>query len=99
VPDIVVVGAGLGGLFTALLAEDGHDVMVVERDDDTATGPTTAWDDWPRRGVPQFRQLFCLLPGFRQLAEQGLPAVAAALGRRGAAASSPLHGLVAASQL
>jgi len=79
--EVVVAGAGLGGLLTALLlAGDGHRVTVVERDGgDAPADPGVAWDDWPRRGVPQFRQLFYLLPRFRQLAEQELPEVVAAL--------------------
>lgn len=79
--EVVVAGAGLGGLLTALLlAGDGHRVTVVERDGGEAPpDPAVAWDDWPRRGVAQFRQLFYLLPRFRQLAEQELPDVVAAL--------------------
>jgi 2-polyprenyl-6-methoxyphenol hydroxylase-like FAD-dependent oxidoreductase len=81
VAEVVVAGAGLGGLLTALLlAGDGHRVTVVERDGgDAPANPAVAWDEWPRRGVPQFRQLFYLLPRFRQLAEQELPEVVAAL--------------------
>lgn len=80
--DIVVAGAGLGGLLTALLlAGDGHRVTVVERDaGDAPDDARVAWEEWPRRGVPQFRQLFYLLPRFRQLAERELPDVVAALG-------------------
>lgn len=79
--DIVVAGAGLGGLLAALLlAGDGHRVTLVERDGGTAPDdPSVAWEEWPRRGVPQFRQLFYLLPRFRQLAERELPDVVAAL--------------------
>jgi len=81
VPEIVVAGAGLGGLLTALaLAGDGHHVTVLERDADAPPSePLAAWDHWQRRGVAQFRQLFYLLPGFRQLAERELPAVIDAL--------------------
>jgi 2-polyprenyl-6-methoxyphenol hydroxylase-like FAD-dependent oxidoreductase len=81
VADVFVVGAGLGGLLTALLlGDDGHRVTVLDRDPDGAPADvTTAWDDWTRRGVPQFRQLFYLLPRFRQVAERELPRVVSAL--------------------
>ncbi len=63
-----------------LLAGDGHRVTVFERDADRPPeDPGAAWDAWPRRGVAQFRQLFYLLPRFRELAERELPAVIAAL--------------------
>jgi len=79
--EIVVTGAGLGGLLTALaLAGDGHHVRVFERDAAAPPGdPADAWDGWQRPGVAQFRQLYYLLPRFRELAERELPAVVDAL--------------------
>ena len=79
--DIAIVGAGLGGLLTGLLlSADRHHVTVVERDPDSVPADASvAWHEWSRRGVPQFRQLFYLLPRFRQVAEQELPAAVAAL--------------------
>ena len=53
--DIVVTGAGICGLTTAMLASDGHEVTVLERDPAPAPDPDKAWDDWERRGVNQFR--------------------------------------------
>jgi 2-polyprenyl-6-methoxyphenol hydroxylase-like FAD-dependent oxidoreductase len=84
--DVVVVGAGLGGLSTAmLLAGDGHHVTVVERDGEgPPADPDEAWEGWQRRGVNQFRMLHFLLPRWQQLAAVELPAVTDELERRGA---------------
>ena len=52
---IIVLGAGLNGLSTAmLLARDGHEVTVVERDPAGPVPAVEAWDTWDRRGVNQF---------------------------------------------
>jgi 2-polyprenyl-6-methoxyphenol hydroxylase-like FAD-dependent oxidoreductase len=63
---ILVLGAGLGGLTTAmLLAKDGHEVTVLERDPmEPPTGAHDAWDTWQRRGVNQFRLPHLMLPGW-----------------------------------
>ena len=83
---IIMVGAGVVGLGAAmLLAGDGHDVTVLERD--PAPAPDVAddaWHDWERRGVNQFRQPHGLRPGFCQIVEAELPHVARALERAGA---------------
>lgn len=80
--EVVVTGAGLGGLLTALvLAGDGHRVTVIERDaHPPPDDPVGAWGEWQRRGVAQFRQLFYLLPRFRALVEAELPELGASLG-------------------
>jgi len=83
---IVVIGGGLIGLATALMvAKQGHDVTVLERD--PAPPPNTpdeAWDHWIRHGVTQFRQPHYLLPaGLRVLGEH-LPEVVSALEAVGA---------------
>lgn len=79
---IAVVGGGVCGLAAGmLLAGDGHDVTVLERDPaPPPPDPGDAWDVWARRGVAQFRQIHYLLPRVRQLLEAELPEVAAALG-------------------
>ncbi len=84
--DILVCGGGVIGLATAmLLARDGHDVTLLERDSD---GPPSsvdeAWRQWRRRGVPQFRQPHNLLPRYRAIVERELPEVFAALEGAGA---------------
>ncbi len=69
-----MVGGGIGGLLTAmLLAKDGHDVTVLERDTSAPPEPRLGWDDWDRRGVNQFRLPHFLMPAFRELVDAELP--------------------------
>lgn len=83
---ILIIGGGICGLGTALLlARDGHDVTVLERDaDPTPQSPHGAWDRWERKGVPQFRQPHNFMPGLRLLLERELPDIQDALLRAGA---------------
>ena len=83
---IVVVGAGVAALGAAmLLARDGHQVTVLERDPDAPPGdPAQAWESWERPGLNQFRQGHVFLPGFRSVVEAELPEVAQALEAAGA---------------
>ena len=78
---VVVLGAGIVGLSTALmLAMQGHEVTVLERDGDAVPGsPDDAWQAWDRRGIAQFRHPHILLPGGRQILESLLPDVQQAL--------------------
>lgn len=74
--EIVVVGAGVCGLGTAmLLAKDGHRVTVLERDPAPPPPPDDAWERWERRGVNQFRQLHFFQAGYRAVVERELPEV------------------------
>src|SRR4051812_38083550 len=89
---IVVTGAGMVGLTAAmLLAKDGHEVTVVERDPASAPSPDEAWGAWERRGVNQFRMLHYLQPRWRQVVETELPELAVALQQAGAARYNPLE--------
>jgi 2-polyprenyl-6-methoxyphenol hydroxylase-like FAD-dependent oxidoreductase len=83
---IVVVGAGVVALGTAmLLAGDGHQVTVLERDPDRPpSDPVQAWERWQRPGLNQFRQAHVFLAGFRSVLDQELPEVAKALQAAGA---------------
>ncbi|MEX0874873.1 MAG: FAD-dependent oxidoreductase [Actinomycetota bacterium] len=75
--EVLVLGGAVCGLATAMmLARDGHDVTVLERD--AADVPDTvdaAWSSWERKGVPQFRQAHVLFPRFRKHLEEELPDV------------------------
>ena len=55
-PALIVIGGGIAGLSTAmLLARDGHQLTVLERDPALPPPPQQAWKSWERRGVNQFR--------------------------------------------
>lgn len=84
---ILIMGGGICGLGAAmLLARDGHDVTVLERDaDPVPESPHDAWESWTRKGVAQFRQPHNFMPGLRLLLESELPDVQDALRRAGAA--------------
>jgi 2-polyprenyl-6-methoxyphenol hydroxylase-like FAD-dependent oxidoreductase len=78
---IVLVGAGVVGLGAAmLLAGDGHQVTVLERDPaGPPSDPAEAWDRWQRPGLNQFRLGHAFLAGFRSVLDAELPEVANAL--------------------
>lgn len=84
---IIIVGGGICGLGTALLlARDGHEVTLLERDNEPLPpSAQQAWDAWTRKGVAQFRQAHNFMPGLRLLLESELPDIQPALERAGAA--------------
>ncbi len=83
---VLILGSGICGLGTALLlARDGHDVLVVERDAaPLPDSPASAWEHWERKGVSQFRQAHNFMPGLRLLLETELPDVLDRLAKAGA---------------
>jgi 2-polyprenyl-6-methoxyphenol hydroxylase-like FAD-dependent oxidoreductase len=83
---IVVMGAGVVGLGAAmLLAGDGHQVIVLERDPEgPPDDPDAAWERWQRPGLNQFRLPHAFLGGFRDIVDTELPEVAQALQAAGA---------------
>lgn len=92
---IVVIGGGLIGLATAqLVAMQGHDVTVLERD--PAPPPKSAheaWGGWERLGAMQFRQPHYLLPQGQRLLDEHLPGMARAIRNAGAVPHSMLSAL------
>ena len=55
-PTAVVVGAGIGGLASAIaLSRIGYEVVVVERDDTPMPDDVEGAFEWDRRGAPQVR--------------------------------------------
>ena len=91
---IVFVGGGIVGTCAAMmLANDGHEVTMLERDPTPPPPPDTAWDEWDRRGVNQFRMLHFFLAKFREVADTELPGLTEAMVAAGALKMNPLVGI------
>jgi len=96
---IVVVGAGIAGLGCAmLLAGDGHEVIVLERDPARPpSDPAEAWERWQRPGLNQFRRGHGFLPGFRAVIDAELPGISQALQDAGGLRTNFLRDLLPAA--
>lgn len=92
---VMVCGGSAIGLTTAMmLANDGHDVTVLEGNEaDPPANPIDAWEGWDRPGVPQFRQPHNLFCGFRRIAEANLPDLTERLLAAGCVWEEPLVGM------
>jgi 2-polyprenyl-6-methoxyphenol hydroxylase-like FAD-dependent oxidoreductase len=91
---IVFVGGGIVGTCAAMmLANDGHEVTVLERDPSPPTSPDAAWEEWDRRGVNQFKMLHLFLARFRQVADAELPGLTDAMVAAGGLKMNPLAGV------
>jgi 2-polyprenyl-6-methoxyphenol hydroxylase-like FAD-dependent oxidoreductase len=74
-----------------LLARDGHEITVLERDASPAPEAVDdAWTDWTRAGVVQFRQPHFLQPRVRHVLDRELPDARDALIAAGAATVDPV---------
>jgi 2-polyprenyl-6-methoxyphenol hydroxylase-like FAD-dependent oxidoreductase len=95
--DVVVLGGGPAGLASAiLLAQEGLEVVVLDRDEPPPGDPETAWEGWGRKSVGQFRLVHFVQPGGRALIEEHLPAV---FGELQAVGALPFNPAVAAARL
>jgi len=92
---VVVLGGGPIGLATAmLLARDGHDVTVLEKDAEGVPATTEeVYERWDRRGVAQFRQAHYPHARFRQVLQAELPDVLAELEASGGRRFNILNGM------
>jgi 2-polyprenyl-6-methoxyphenol hydroxylase-like FAD-dependent oxidoreductase len=83
---VVIIGAGVVALGAAmLLARDGYEVVVLERDPAAPPDdPADAWERWERPGLNQFRLPHAFLGGYRATMQAELPEVAKDLEAAGA---------------
>lgn len=74
---VVVIGAGMAGLWTALaLAPTGRKVIVLDRDPPPPEGgPDVAFETWTRRGVGHLRHSHAFLARLRLLIRDQHPAL------------------------
>lgn len=74
---VLVIGAGMAGLFTALaLAGERRQIDVLERDPPTPEGGADeAFSDWNRRGVGHLRHSHAFLARLRMLVQDHHPAL------------------------
>ena len=81
VETVLVIGAGMAGLWTALaLAPGGREVVLLERDPPPPEGgPDEAFESWSRRGVGHLRHSHAFLARLRLLIRDQHPTLLAEL--------------------
>ncbi|WP_408587586.1 FAD-dependent oxidoreductase [Novosphingobium sp.] len=74
---VLVIGAGIGGLCTALmLAPSGREIVLLERDGPLETAdPDELFRSWKRNGVAHVRQSHAFLARLRSIMKQEHPAL------------------------
>jgi 2-polyprenyl-6-methoxyphenol hydroxylase-like FAD-dependent oxidoreductase len=94
-PKVIVLGGGPCGLAAGmLLARDGHEVTLFERDPAAIPeSPDDAWESWERKGVAQFHQPHFLQARVRHVLDAELPDVRDELLRAGAVVDDPVRRL------
>jgi 2-polyprenyl-6-methoxyphenol hydroxylase-like FAD-dependent oxidoreductase len=87
---IVIIGAGMAGLMSALALQGAdREIIVLDRDPPPPEGgPDAAFDDWERRGVGHFRHSHAFLARLLNLIRDRRPALLEALTAAGARESS-----------
>ena len=91
---IVFAGGGIVGTCAAMmLANDGHEVTVLERDPAPPPPPDDAWDDWDRTRCQPVQDAALLpRPGSASVADAELPGLTEAMEAAGALRMNPLDG-------
>src|SRR6266481_6516527 len=89
---IIICGGSVVGLSLAMmLAQDGHEVTVLEANpDEPPATPVAAWEGWDRKGVAQFRQPHNLFARFRHVCDTELPGMTGRLEAAGLGWVDPL---------
>jgi 2-polyprenyl-6-methoxyphenol hydroxylase-like FAD-dependent oxidoreductase len=82
---VVVIGAGMAGLWSAMaLSGPGRDIVVLDRDPPPPEGGAdVAFDDWQRRGVGHLRHSHAFLARLRTIVRDRHPALLEALKTEG----------------
>jgi 2-polyprenyl-6-methoxyphenol hydroxylase-like FAD-dependent oxidoreductase len=82
---VIILGAGMAGLATALALKDsGKQVLLLERDEDSVVSdPKTAFESWQRPGVPQLHHTHIFLGRLRNILRDRHPELLEELYRAG----------------